>query len=81
MDRDRERERSSLSHPGLRGGWGAGKLTYGWFSEAHVLNFLPDPGALNSCMHAFPEKSAGSYCGSTMYLDMGFETLDPRLSQ
>ena len=26
----------------------------GWFSKVHVWNFLPDPGALNSCTRAFP---------------------------
>ena len=24
------------------------------------LNLLPDPGALNSCMHAHPQKNAGA---------------------
>ena len=27
---------------------------YGRFSKAHVLFVLPDPGALNSCMHKSP---------------------------
>ena len=28
-------------------------------SEVHVLDVLPDPGALNSYMHAFPDNNAG----------------------
>ena len=29
------------------------------FSKLDVLNFLRNPGALNPCMHTFPETSAG----------------------
>ena len=32
---------------------------YGRFSKVRVCVFLPDPGALNSCMHTFPEHYDG----------------------
>ena len=32
---------------------------YGRFSEFHVLNYLPDLGSLNSCMHTSPETNDG----------------------
>ena len=44
------------------------------------LKFLPDPGALDACMHSRPVKYAGFTMVQNMarcnYLDMGFETLD-----
>ena len=33
--------------------------SHGRFSEVHACIFLPDPGALNSCMHTFPKKNVG----------------------
>ena len=32
---------------------------YGRFPKSFFRCFLPDPGALNSCMHASPEKHYG----------------------
>ena len=34
-------------------------LLRGECPKAPVLNVLPDPGALNSCMHTYPEKNHG----------------------
>ena len=53
------------------------------FSNVQVLNIIPDPGALNSCMHIFPEKTYGLpwiyyVCN---YLDAGFETLNLKLRE
>ena len=31
--------------------------SYGQFLKIQVSRFLPDPGALNSCMHTFPENN------------------------
>ena len=39
----------SSAHVESKGVW------CGKFSEIHVLFVLPDPGALNYCMHTFPE--------------------------
>ena len=59
--------------------------SYGRLSTTHVLCRLPDPGAWNSCMHAFPEKTVVDllwmvHCltHNSMCLEMGFETLDFR---
>ena len=30
-------------------------------SKVHVLNVLPDPGVLNSCMHTFPENNKNAF--------------------
>ena len=50
----------------------------GRFLKNRNLNCLPDPGPLNSYMHAFPETDVGFamfWHMILMYLDMGFETL------
>ena len=58
---------------------------YGRFSKLiHVFVWSSDPGASNSCMHTFPEKHVGCYCGLARdYLcsDVGFEILDLRFSE
>ena len=51
--------------------------------KVHVLYVLPDPGALNSCMHTFPENQGRwIYFGLThnsVHLNVRFETLDLKL--
>ena len=34
-------------------------VSYSRFSKVHTLDVLPDPGALNSCMHTSPEDKYG----------------------
>ena len=54
------------------------------FKSLHAPKCLPDPWALNSCMHTFPETNAGCTNAPTRdssYLDMGFETLDVNLCE
>ena len=57
---------------------GGGHSCYGRFSEYHVVNLPPDPGAANSCMHTCPEGNDGLTMVQhiLLYLDMSFETLD-----
>ena len=56
-----------------------GQPAYGQFLKTQIVYVLPDPGALNSCMHVFPEnKKYWIYFGLThncKFWDMGFETL------
>ena len=47
------------------------------FQKLHVKNVIPDPGAVNYCMHTFPE----IIMDRLMYLDMGFKTLDFKLCE
>ena len=42
------------------------EYSYGQFLRIQVLDFLPGTGALNSCMHAFPEKKCWIYYGFTL---------------
>ena len=56
--------------------WGAGgSKHFGQFLKIQVLNVLPDHGALNSCMHTFPETNDGFTMVLT-HCSMHFETLD-----
>ena len=49
--------------------------SYGQFLKQQVLTVLPDPGALNSCMHTSPENNCWicyGLTGDSMHLDVGF---------
>ena len=48
---------------------------YGRSSKVHVLNVLPDPGALNLCMHTLPEKHVGLLW---IYCVFGYGMWDPQ---
>ena len=58
-------------------------ISCGQFSKVQVIYFLPDPGALNSGMHTFPETNAGCTMvyHTTLHFEMGFETLDLKLCE
>ena len=50
----------------------------GWVLASKPSRFLPDPGALNSCMHTFPEKNDGLTWFNTQFSVFGHGIQDPR---
>ena len=52
---------------------------YGRFPKVHVSIVVPGPGALNSCLHAFPKNMLNLLWLNAWFYDFGYGIWNPRI--